>query len=346
MKPTQQTTLPRDERSKLYTPEIQELNFDLGGADNESKSEQNLLLEFDFGENSSKAHTSAINIPLSPIDAENYVERWLYSGPVSYDHSGDVIRARCADFIVFATQLEYENCIEVRKATHAAYKQILDSLSDHPEFQLARMWNYLGDINAGDENQERYRQFSIGRAEAFQDAGIDDQETPAGTCIGTPENTGLTVVGLASRNKFVPVENPLQVSAYDYPPQYGPKSPKFTRSGFVRNSKGALLLVSGTAAVVGHESLFPYQTEPQTEVMLKNLKTLTQEAGTRENGMEINDFDRNSCLKVYLRDIADYPRVRDLLSNTLAIPQSRVAYLQGDICRRELMVEIEGSMVV
>ena len=111
MKPTQQNTLSEAENSKLHPPAVQELNFFLGGSGHGSSAEHSLLLEFDFGENSSNTHSSAINIPLSPIGAENYVERWLYPGPVSHDQSGPVIRATCEDFIVFATQLEPENCV-------------------------------------------------------------------------------------------------------------------------------------------------------------------------------------------------------------------------------------------
>ena len=44
---------------------------------------------------------------------------------------------------------------------------------------------------------------------------------------------------------------------------------------------------------------------------------------------------------MYLRDPADLARVQDAVAAT-ALPAERVVYLQGDVCRRELSVELEG----
>ena len=61
---------------------------------------------------------------------------------------------------------------------------------------------------------------------------------------------GVASYFIASRAPAESAENPRQVSAYDYPPRYGPRSPSFSRA-----TRGAgLVFVSGTASVVGHET--------------------------------------------------------------------------------------------
>lgn len=334
-------------RSSLSTGEWRpRLILDAGARCESPSDEHSLLLEFRFGSFASTAEYPAVHIPLPTLGAEVRAERWWYPGPVEVDALGPVSRARCEDFLVLTAELASQDCEDVRGATRQAYGQILDALAEDPEFSLVRMWNYLGGINEGQKDLERYRQFSIGRADAFRERGIRDADAPVGTGIGTPEGNGLTIVGLASREELLPVENPLQVSAFSYPRQYGPSSPKFSRSGILPTRDGALFLISGTAAVVGHESAFPFQTAPQIDATLRNLNALTQAASERNGGSGDWTVDRRSCVRVYVRDASEYEMVREALSKALEVPDAQVIYLQGDICRRELTMEIEACVVI
>jgi hypothetical protein len=322
------------------------LIIDAGARCEPPSGAHSLLLEFGFGCPAPTGKFPAVHIPLPLMGAEERAERWWYPGCVVIDAPGPVSRATCDDFQVLAAKVAPEDCEDVRSATRQAYGLILDALAEDSAYGLVRMWNYLGGINDGNNDMERYRQFSIGRAEAFQDGRIQDGVTPVGTGIGTPEGSGLTIVGLASRRKFLPIENPLQVSAFNYPQQYGPSSPKFSRSGILSIPGGVLFLISGTAAVVGHESASPYQTAPQVKATLKNLSALAQAASERNGGSGNWALDQRSCVRVYLRNVSDHEMVRESLSEALAVPDSQVIYLQGDICRRELMIEIEACVVI
>lgn len=333
--------------SNSFTGELRRrLIIDAGACCKSPSNEHSLLLEFRFGCPASAGEFPAVHVPLPSMGAEERAERWWYRGPVVIDAIGPVSRAMCEDFLVLAAKVAPEDCEDVRSATRQAYGLILDALAGSPAYTLVRMWNYLGGINEGQKDLERYRQFSIGRAVAFREGGIRDEDTPVGTGIGTPGGTGLTIVGLASRKNFLPVENPLQVSAFSYPRQYGPSSPKFSRSGILPIPGGALFLISGTAAVVGHESASPYQTAPQITATLRNLDALIQAASERNEAPGKWGLDGRSCLRVYLRDAADHEMVREALAKALTVPDSQVVYLQGDICRRELMIEIEACLVI
>jgi len=49
--------------------------------------------------------------------------------------------------------------------------------------------------------------------------------------------------------------------------------------------------------------------------------------------------------KIYLRHAADFAATRDRLEQSLLRPNDIVTYLQADICRTALRVEIEATLV-
>jgi hypothetical protein len=127
-----------------------------------------------------------------------------------------------------------------------------------------------------------------------------------------------------------PVENPRQVSAYEYPAQYGPK-PAFSRASIL----GDTLFISGTASIVGHETVHVDDVTGQTRETLANIEALVGEAN-RISGA--GRFDMSTlAYKVYVRHATDLPLIQSQL-HTL----TQVLYLQADICRQDLLVEIEA----
>jgi chorismate lyase/3-hydroxybenzoate synthase len=216
-------------------------------------------------------------------------------------------------------------------ASARAYEDLAAFVSVQRESHVARVWNYLAAINQGDGDDERYKQFCSGRArgmgEAFG-AGF-----PAATAIGhhgaVPR---LQVYLLASEQPGTRVENPRQVSAWRYPRQYGPTPPSFARA--MRLPADDALAISGTAAVIGHASAHHDDLNAQLEETLANLEALLASADMAAG------FDTHSPLKAYVRHPADARQVRDFFRQRLpAVPP---LLLHGDICRRELLVEIDG----
>ena len=80
------------------------------------------------------------------------------------------------------------------------------------------------------------------------------------------------------------IENPRQLSASLYPPRYGLRSPMFARAALVPNGRGAQLLVSGTASIVGHESLHIGDPERQLEETARNFEALVETAMRADSG--------------------------------------------------------------
>jgi len=228
---------------------------------------------------------------------------------------------------------------DVERAARAAYERLITCVRPSAHPYILRIWNYFAGINEGGGDTERYRRFCVGRA-----AGVDgrfNDPPPAATAIGASEGEGfLQVVALCARAPAIALENPRQTPAWRYPREYGPVSPGFSR-GAVLDADTATprLLASGTASIVGHVSQHVDDVAAQLSESVANLEALLAEGSAKlQRPFALADCE---ALRVYLRDPADLARVQEAVART-ALPADRVVYLQGDVCRRELSVELEG----
>jgi chorismate lyase / 3-hydroxybenzoate synthase len=242
-----------------------------------------------------------------------------------------------ADFGLVAVEVEEAAYGGIEGASAEAYRRLLARVRPSAHPFLLRIWNYFGAINQGEGDAERYRRFCVGRAAAV-DAMFNDPP-PAATAIGTPRPAGtIQLIALCTRRPGLALENPRQTPAWQYPREYGPVPPGFSRGALVGSDAGLRLLASGTASIVGHVSQHPRDAAAQLRESLANLEVLLHE-GELRSGHRFA-LDRFDALRVYLRDPADLDAVRDALRER--VPLERVLFLQGDICRRELLVELEG----
>ena len=229
------------------------------------------------------------------------------------------------------------------ETTRSAYHDVFAALKDCGRPQVLRLWNYLPRINADGGGLERYRQFNIGRQQAFIDAGRDALKgSPAACALGTSgaQSGGLAIRFLAGRVAPRPVENPRQVPAYRYSSSFGPRPPTFSRAALADAGGGRLLLfISGTASIVGEDSLHPGDVIAQTQETLRNLQAVL-DAAMQHCSAHFTLADLQCT--VYLRHSADAAPVLALLAQAMpgALP---LRCVQADICRAELLVEIEAQ---
>jgi enamine deaminase RidA (YjgF/YER057c/UK114 family) len=157
--------------------------------------------------------------------------------------------------------------------------------------------------------------------------------------LGAPAGAPMCIYFLAARRPSKTIENPRQTSAYHYPPQFGRHSPIFSRACIFGGTPHANLFISGTASIVGYETLHPGDAEAQTRETLANIDALLDEAnrlcGSRRYSMDLLK------LKVYVRHAEDLRRIKAVLSKE--VRGSTPLYLQADICRKDLLVEIEAT---
>ena len=205
---------------------------------------------------------------------------------------------------------------------------------------LLRLWNYLPRINAETGGLERYRQFNIGRHLAFEAAGrLVMDSIPAASALGVSGGP-LSVAFLAGRTPTRSIENPRQLSAFRYPADYGPCSPTFSRAALGRYAGAEWLFVSGTASIVGHQSMHPGDPVAQTRELLANLDALLAEASRCSAGPAYRLPELSA--RVYVRHPEHLAAVQAELARGLGGTAPRV-YLQADVCRADLLVEVEAQ---
>ena len=285
-----------------------------------------------------------IRSELPPLDGMPRVEVMLTAAPAGVERAGMFDLLTTADYLIFACRLEESAGGTVTARTERTYGELLPLIEARGYPHIVRIWNILEDINRTEQDLERYRQFCLGRHEAYARCLPDlTGRFPAASAVGSCAG-GLAVYGIAARTPGKPVENPNQVSAYRYPSRYGPRSPSFSRALVKEWPETGLanLYISGTASITGHRTRHPGDVRAQVEQTIDNLETIVAEAG-RESSRRFAFGNPGTLMKAYVRHPQDLPTIRACVAERLGedVP---VLYLRADVCREALLVEIDGVL--
>jgi chorismate lyase / 3-hydroxybenzoate synthase len=265
----------------------------------------------------------------------------LQEAGVSCQHNGDilfgVIEIEEFDVVSASSATSIET---LEKATEQAYASILALLDKHDYKYLWRTWNYIPSINMVTHGRERYQQFNAGRQKGFASAAREVIGNVPAACALGAQGRHLSIAFLAGRTPTIAIENPRQISAYHYPKQYGALSPTFSRASLACLDQQEFLLLSGTASIVGHETVHVGDVTKQTVEALANIEAIITQANLNKRSTtnyKLEDF----CLRVYIRHEGDFDAIKAVMDERLGADHE-AAYLQTDICRSNLDVEIEG----
>jgi len=287
-----------------------------------------------------------MQVALHPLAASAAMcEVWHSSAPLSQGQRG-AIHYRCNEDAIFGVialaeaDFSNTNSPPLQQATEAAYQQI-GSLLDALHYPYVfRFWNYMADINGHSNGLERYRQFNLGRQHALLAQGREVAGNVPAACALGAASGALSIAFLAGRVAPEAIENPRQISAYTYPQEYGPRSPTFSRASLVCLAEREWLFISGTASIVGHASLHPADVLAQTRETMSNIEAVLAEANRRARH---GKFDLAGLqYKVYVKRPEDLAQIRAELESRIG-PPFDVIYLQADVCRQELLIEIEAT---
>jgi len=271
-----------------------------------------------------------LRVALEPL-GDAPAEVWEVDGDVDRGRQGDLRWSRGGGWLFAAVECREDEHGGPEGAARYAYGLLSRFVATAEERHVQRIWNYLGAINAGSGDDERYKHFCTGRIGGMGE--IFAQGYPAATAIGHHADTALLQVYLLATDRpGTRVENPRQVSAWRYPRQYGRTPPSFARATLLPAND--VLAISGTAAVVGHASAHAGDIEAQLAETLRNLETLLDTSGMPHG------FGPSAPLKVYVRRPEDEETVRGFAAKHL--PGAPLLLVHGDVCRAELLVEIDG----
>jgi enamine deaminase RidA (YjgF/YER057c/UK114 family) len=289
------------------------------------------------GEHAQALHTALLAPEGARLDA------WFGAAAVKEHRYGCVHYVTDGQWLYGSAMLDEAAAGGMQAAAQRAYADLFAVLAASPTPHLLRLWNYFADINLETDGTERYRQFNAGRQQAFIDAQRSAFDGSPAACALGVHGGPLRVSFLAGRHAPLAIENPRQVSAYRYPDTYGPRAPTFSRAAMAEVGDGRVaLFISGTASIVGHATLHAGDVRRQTEESLTNIAAVREAAG-KLTGIV---FDAAQMVyTVYVRHPGDLPVIREVFERHVGAdsPAAREAvYLHADICRADLLVEIEA----
>ena len=247
--------------------------------------------------------------------------------------------------------------VDVYDGTIDAFEQIRSLLgSVQIRFdQVIRTWLYLGGIVDGEGPTQRYKELNRARTDFYREipfltdllpTGRPGRVFPASTGIGT-EGRGIMMSAIAlatTRSDIVavPLENPRQTPAFDYDNSYSPMSPKFSRAMALSCGNYATIFISGTASITDSETRHVGDVVGQTHETLTNIEALISEENLARHGLPGlgTTLDGLGLVRVYIKRAADYAATRAACEQRLG--ELPMIYAVGDVCRPDLLVEIEG----
>lgn len=265
-------------------------------------------------------------------------EVWLSSNPIDRGDMNHVVWACDGNDLIASCEMEGSK--PLRETVVSAYESILSAVEAFEGFSICRIWNYMHDINGydpdfdGKNRMERYWDFNRSRLYVFSQFAACERY-PAASAIGV---TGQNYLYLhATKDVVNYFENPRQISAFEYPDQYGPASPSFSRATLVTGPSEKLIHISGTASIVGHETLFVGNIDGQLDTIFDNITLLLESISATAESDEAVEL---LLIKIYVRVVSTLTHIRARVE--AQYPGVPKRYLRGDICRKDLLVEIEG----
>jgi len=265
-----------------------------------------------------------------------YQELLAAAGPAFEPEGCTIFRAerRMAGFAVAPAEGDLE------AAAHNLYQRLLGVTRG---LSLYRIWNYVPQINALSDGLENYRRFCRGRSLAFEThfGNGFQRQLPAASAVGALAGP-LALAFLAGDEPARHIENPQQIPAFEYPASYGPRSPSFSRASLVIGETQRQLFISGTAAIRGHATIAIGNLPGQLDCTVENLRLI---AGAGGAGPDIGVGQGwRRTFHVYVRHAVDWPQVKTHLERHLLQPGDEITGLQADLCRADLLVEIEAVL--
>jgi enamine deaminase RidA (YjgF/YER057c/UK114 family) len=237
---------------------------------------------------------------------------------------------------------------DISKSTYEQAKNIfkgIDKLLKSNNFEpcdIYRQWNYIQGITILNDGSQNYQEFNDARS-IFYNSSQWSNGYPAATGIGADAG-GVMVELFAVKNIDInkPIDNPMQVAAHNYSQRVldgkavegldQRTTPKFERARLLKDT----IYISGTAAIEGENSVASCNAAEQTAKTMEIMNRLI----SKDNIPAMNNGAAYDLLRVYVKRKEDVETVTEFMEQHY--PTVAKHYLIADVCRPELLVEIEG----
>jgi enamine deaminase RidA (YjgF/YER057c/UK114 family) len=119
--------------------------------------------------------------------------------------------------------------------------------------------------------------------------------------------------------------------------QHNKTTPKFERARLINEA----VFISGTASITGEDSIHIGLPAEQTHLSIENIKHLLNELDNFNVQMPL---DKATIVRVYIKHGSDFDKIKAICQK--AYKNCQIIYVKGDVCRPELLVEIELMSVL
>jgi chorismate lyase/3-hydroxybenzoate synthase len=243
---------------------------------------------------------------------------------------GDLLRARLQ--LRGARTLDAETLSASVRHAYIALASFVRGMNRHP----IRVWNFVPGIGDRFDALDRYMVFNRGRFEAF--ATLDLDPLPTSSAVGVDADD-LTIEVLAAGAPGIAVENPRQISSWNYSPCYGPRPPCFARATIVVLDGRRWLLIGGTASIVGEDSCHPENVSAQLDETFANLCAVIESVTPRR----ADPLTLVEDARVYVARPEHVGAIADAVQRRFNRADP-IELALATVCRPDLLVEIEGRV--
>lgn len=282
-----------------------------------------------------------------------YFDSSLWNPEFLSSESGSAVILQREDAKVLignAYAVSHSCCNENSVVAFKAFENLLNQAG--LSFQsVIRQWNYIENITGFDDGKQRYQEFNNVRAR-FYGEHFSRNGFPAATGIGM--NQGGVIIEFVALEAddavSLPLDNPEQVAAHDYSEkvlvvkkQELKSTPKFERARYLSIFGKKQVFVSGTASIRGEKTIGIGDPVKQTEITIQNMQRLySPEVLSALTGDSLRPVYGHA--RVYIKNKKDFPAIKKAFKSYYGnLP---VVYIIADICRDDLLVEIEGKVIL
>ena len=205
---------------------------------------------------------------------------------------------------------------------------------------IYRQWNYIEHITKLNDSGEQHYQMLNDARSKFYSVAKWEGGYPAATGIGCTAGGVIISVNAGHGIRSVAIDNPLQIAAHAYSNSQlknggGEKNttPKFERARSVYFPQ-EVMFVSGTAAIRGEESSLSKDAGEQCRMTIENIEELIKQSHTRSASFA------SHSVRVYIKYDSDAASIQEICMKMFG-EKATFAFIAADICRDELLLEIE-----
>ena len=336
---------------------IFKLNFFVDSHSAEDYSQIQQIIHHEVGTRFSDEILLSI-IAQPPLTGKVIVETCFYDPAfwttklISKGENGAVMFEKDGSKILIGNVQSFKN-IECRTNAELAFlqlSQIFDTVG-FPVHSIVRQWNYIENILGFDGQEQRYQAFNNVRSSFYGNSFVQTGY-PAATGIGMNQG-GIIIEFIAIQSTELvtfPIDNPEQISAHAYSEKVlvGEEcvlktTPKFERARYLELFGKKIIFISGTASIRGEHTVGIGNPAEQTEITISNIGELYSKLVLSKISAG-NLTPKYGHARVYIKDRKDYNAIRKTFKTHFGnLP---VVYIIADICRKDLLVEIEGKVIL